>query len=533
MHRALESEDIIYAVLEHVKSSAKDLVNVAMTCSTLAGPALDILWSEQSSLAPLMMCLPRDAWEIAEDQTIDLSREPAPSEWERLRMNASRVRRLLINDFSSVLPPKPHLIPSGRALQRIFERFPPATLFSNLCALDFEAVFGLSECSSKFLLLRQFMSPGLESLRFDVPGGVPTYEVEQLLDALPAEAYGLRQLSISAGHGTTTFTVPPSFGQLSKLIILAIHAIDACLTRQTITNIQQARCLQTLMLTLRGTSNDAGGMPLELHSLEHLCLFGGFLPQCTHFIRQVTTRQLSYISIGYSKPASPTEITAFMESLFTSCQSGSLEQIYVMDASHADDHELAIPLPSEIFRPLLKFGRLTSVKFIGIGNYNLDDRFINDVAVAWPEIRELKFASKRRGTCNVTFTAMMSLASRCRSLHTLHLTFDATQLTTIPRAPDGTEELWPTQTALQKLHLGHSEVSKVARVPYFLAEVFPSLSDFKWYDYFGDSDIDIVMESALVEAWQQLRLLRNLDDDDSGEQWEEEEEEDSDDDEWI
>jgi hypothetical protein len=70
MHRALESEDIIYAVLEHIKSSTMDLVNVAMTCSTLAGPALNILWSEHSSLAPLIMCLPQDTWEYAEDQTI-------------------------------------------------------------------------------------------------------------------------------------------------------------------------------------------------------------------------------------------------------------------------------------------------------------------------------------------------------------------------------------------------------------------------------------------------------------------------------
>jgi hypothetical protein len=53
----------------NLKFSAMDLVNVAMTCSRLAGPALDILWSEQSSLVPLIMCLPRDTWEIA-DQTI-------------------------------------------------------------------------------------------------------------------------------------------------------------------------------------------------------------------------------------------------------------------------------------------------------------------------------------------------------------------------------------------------------------------------------------------------------------------------------
>jgi hypothetical protein len=69
MHRAFESDDIIYSVLEHLKSSPTDLVNVATTCSRLAGPALDILWSKQSSLVPLVKCLPRDAWKV-KNQTI-------------------------------------------------------------------------------------------------------------------------------------------------------------------------------------------------------------------------------------------------------------------------------------------------------------------------------------------------------------------------------------------------------------------------------------------------------------------------------
>jgi hypothetical protein len=67
MHRAFDSEDIIYSVLKYLK--LKDLKNAAMTCSRLAGPAFNILWSEQSSLVPLIMCLPEDTLEIA-DKTI-------------------------------------------------------------------------------------------------------------------------------------------------------------------------------------------------------------------------------------------------------------------------------------------------------------------------------------------------------------------------------------------------------------------------------------------------------------------------------
>ncbi|KAG1817454.1 hypothetical protein EV424DRAFT_1623521 [Suillus variegatus] len=533
MHRVFEFDDIIYAVLQHVKSSATDLVNVAMTCSRLADSALNILWFEQSSLAPLIMCLPQDTWEVTEngvDHTVHFSREPTLIEWERLRMNASRVRRLVsTHGFTDVLKPRrgePSFIPdpdvSDHVLQRLFAWSRPTTLFPNLCELHFEAVFGLLEHSSKFWLLRQFISPGLQALRFDVTG-IPTHEVEQLLAALPAQAHGLRQLIVSADDGTTALTVPPSLGKLPKLIGLAIFGIDVSLTRQTIANIQQARSLQSLKLKLCGTSCDAGGIPLELPSLKTLYLSGGSLPQCTHFLRQVTTRQLSHINIRYCGSASPAEMTAFIESLSTSCQTfGYLERVYVVDESTHPDYLLVIPLSSEIFRPLFKFNRLSSVKFIGVGNFNLDNGFLNDLPVAWPNIRELKLTSwKRRAFYSVTFTAMMSLALRCRSLQTLHLTVDATQSTTIPRA-DETEELWPTQTALRNLHLGYSGVSEVARVPYFLAEAFPTLLNFKWYAcHFEDSDVDIAMESALYDASQQLRALRNsTDDDDSDELWE-------------
>ncbi|KIK34644.1 hypothetical protein CY34DRAFT_17576 [Suillus luteus UH-Slu-Lm8-n1] len=177
MHRAFDSENIIYSVLKHLKFSPKDLKNVAMTCSRLAGPALNILWSEQSSLAPLIMCLPHDTRKSM-DSTIHLSREPTPSEWERLRMNASRVRR-----FSE----PPHF----------YWRFPPATFFPNLCAFDPQA---LQQYRSDIPLIRKFMSPGLEALLLDVSTYFPMHKVERFLGALPVEAHVL-----------------PSFGKLPKL----------------------------------------------------------------------------------------------------------------------------------------------------------------------------------------------------------------------------------------------------------------------------------------------------------------------------
>ncbi|KIK43135.1 hypothetical protein CY34DRAFT_727509 [Suillus luteus UH-Slu-Lm8-n1] len=276
MHRAFYSDDIIYSVLTHLRFSPTDLKNVATTCPRLAGPALDILWSEQSSLVPLIMCLPEDARKIM-DRTIHLSREPTPSEWERLRITASRVRKFIEPDSDVYDAFYPKLCVSGLVLRRLFEQFSSPMLFPNLFTFDYKA---LQEYNPDLSVVRMFMSAGLEALFLDVFAQFPTHEAEQFLAALPVEAHGLRELSISMDDGDTAFAVLPSFGMLPKLITLTISGVDVYMTRQAITNIQQARCLNTLNLNLHGTAydHDGGIMALELSSLERLSLSGDVLP---------------------------------------------------------------------------------------------------------------------------------------------------------------------------------------------------------------------------------------------------------------
>ncbi|KAG1831909.1 hypothetical protein DFJ58DRAFT_871457, partial [Suillus subalutaceus] len=363
---------------------------------------------------------------------------------------------------------------------------------------------------------RQFFLPGLETLAFNIPSRVPTYEVEQLIDALPAEASGLRQLSIMTAQGLSAcrFVIP----KLPKLIRLSMRAFDMSLMTQNIANIQHSRCLQSLTLTLHGLSDMenqlSGNMPLELSTLKRLFLRGPGLQNCTSFLLQVATPQLSVIEIGtYRTSANPEEITAFIESLSTSCQTfGSLEKISVVDCSPGQwwEHESQSELHSRIFRPLLRFRRLSTVEFVDIGKFRLDDAFIEDVAAAWPYLRVLKFVSEKVSDCDVTFTAMLSLASRCKLLRCLQLTFDATHFPTLPCAPDGTRELWTTQTALSELHVGRSKVSAGSQFHLFLAVVFPNLVDLSRY-HSAYRLADGIVWRQLKEAWEQLAIhLENI-----------------------
>ncbi|KAG0697211.1 hypothetical protein DFH29DRAFT_1023088 [Suillus ampliporus] len=496
MHRALLVDDIVHAILQNV-TSATDMINFASTCSALSSPALDMLWCEQWNLGPLIMCLPQDTWEVRDDGFIHLSREPLPAEWERVRLNASRIRRLYGNPRVThpKRPPKPH----SRVLQQLFALFSPISLFPNLHKLDFQVVSDRPVFSPDFLLLRQFLSPGLEMLGFVLPSGIPVHEVEQLVDALRAQASGLRKLVISAIHVGAPCQIDLPFNKMQQLNLLAILC-NVCLTRHNVADIGLLRSLRLLALTLHGGSGvledlQLRDVPLELSALNCLTLVADRLQLCTSFLLRVVTPHVSNISIKYTEYAAPKEVGKFVLSLHASCQSfASLEYISVqrqsslsrLDLNHLDLN-FYDPFPSHLFRPLLKFRGLTTVQFMDVGKYCLDDAFIDDAAVAWPGIRELCFASKETDDSTVTFAAMLSLASRCRSLRVLQLTFDVTHKPRLPHcresedAPDGRRELWPKQTALQRLHVGHSKVLRAALSPWVLVVVFPNLVDISWY----------------------------------------------------
>ncbi|KAG2134477.1 hypothetical protein DEU56DRAFT_809284 [Suillus clintonianus] len=165
-------------------------------------------------------------------------------------------------------------------------------------------------------------------------------------------------------------------------------------------------------------------------------------------------------------------------------------------------------LPSYIFRPLLKFRRLSIVKFVAVGNYHLNDWFIEGAGAAWPDLLELKFIPAEPVTSQVTFTAVLPLVSRCRSLHSLlplHPAFDATHLPTLPHAPHGNWELWRAHTALRELHVGNSKAAEAADVFFLLAKVFPNLADLAWCESLNPSDVTVWKE--IIRLWNQQAKL--------------------------
>ncbi|KAG2140956.1 uncharacterized protein EDB93DRAFT_1295301 [Suillus bovinus] len=499
MHHALKVDYIVYEILQHVKPSKSDLLNMAMTCSTFSSIALDMLWCQQDNLTPL--------GEI-------FSREPLLPEWERVRINAARIRKFTVTQYTDRFPKL-----SGPVLRQLFTLFPPAMLFPRLCTLDFKAVSldSLDVASDYLWLLRQFSSPGLKRLVFNIPRGVSRPELEQFLGGLSTDVSSLQHLAIHQPnpHVPECRYIVPKLPE--KLNGLVIGPIPMNLMRQNIANIQHLRCLQSLELDLEGLNNmetqPSGDMSLELSTLKCLKLSGARLEFCVSFLDHIAMPRLSVIKISYYRAgAKPAEITAVFKSICTACKTFAfLKEITVVDSS---PHIMNIlgpedELHSSIFRPLLQFQGLTSVRFSKIGKYHLDDAFIEDLAVAWPDLRALRFASLAilDDHRHVTLTAMLSLATRCKLLQDLHITFDATHFPTLPRAPDGNTELWTTQTALRQLNIGCSKVSDASHLHLLLAVLFPNLVDLQYNPQFSYGSVYLAWKKFQT-AWRGLQIQR-------------------------
>jgi len=69
MHRAFQLDEIASLIATQVAATkCADVVRLARACRTLAKPSLDILWSNyQHEFLPLIMCLPRDCFELDDD----------------------------------------------------------------------------------------------------------------------------------------------------------------------------------------------------------------------------------------------------------------------------------------------------------------------------------------------------------------------------------------------------------------------------------------------------------------------------------
>ncbi|KAJ7809950.1 hypothetical protein B0H14DRAFT_2607672 [Mycena olivaceomarginata] len=144
-HRALTIPEMVRLICEHLEVLAEphhegsrnrrnleDLAALARTCRDFENPALDILWRVQNTLANALKCLPSNLWEetlVPNDGSycLRLTSAAQGAEWDRPLAHARRVRRLILDEWSS-----PYAFPDRDLLEIISSSLPQEYLFPNL-----------------------------------------------------------------------------------------------------------------------------------------------------------------------------------------------------------------------------------------------------------------------------------------------------------------------------------------------------------------------------------------------------------------
>ncbi|KAJ7891028.1 hypothetical protein B0H13DRAFT_1887356 [Mycena leptocephala] len=175
-HHALTIPKIVGLICEHLEVLAEphhegsgnrrnleDLTALARTCRDFENPALDILWKEQNTLANALKCLPSNLWEetlIPNDGSycLHLSSAAKGAEWNRPLAHARRVRRLMLDDWSS-----PYAFPDRDLLEIISSSLPQEYLFPNLRSIHLDP-----HDDAELLFIPLFAGPQLSDITLSI-----------------------------------------------------------------------------------------------------------------------------------------------------------------------------------------------------------------------------------------------------------------------------------------------------------------------------------------------------------------------------
>ncbi|KAG6375713.1 hypothetical protein JVT61DRAFT_3288 [Boletus reticuloceps] len=507
----------------------RDVARLAQTCKALAEPALDTLWKTQHSLAPLVMCLPPDVWELTRrGKTFALKREPTPMEWSSLKKYAHRIW-FISQPASFNLPRLDDVVLASLISPSHF-----GALFPSLRILDYSVV---SVAAPMIHLLTKVLSTErhlglMTSLCVICPRASQKEQVYDLFQAIRTKATQLETLRIdsftsTASNSTLAVTlVEGEFKFLRKLeLSWTIHISTECLT--CLVGMER---LQEISLCVRrdiGLDFLANGCSFTktkgptsptckrtLPVLKSLKVMAHSLDQCTALVSLVTSPFLDNITFSYDVQAPSALIEAFFRQIYETCQNAVTISTLSHTISLTLKHNLG-PLssatspflihPSQTLSPLLTLRHLRSLRLLHLGTIAVDDGFLREAANAWgahlQELEEcgipwvgVEESSDLPGYVAATLDGVGEFMRRCPRLERLRVAFDGRGS---PEERPGdtqrkqemmqeeevcncdpsreSEQLAFSSSVLQVLNVRDSPIDDPERVAKFLKRVAPAL----------------------------------------------------------
>ncbi|KAH7911109.1 hypothetical protein BJ138DRAFT_1086240 [Hygrophoropsis aurantiaca] len=460
----------------------KDFVSLALTCRTFCSPALDILWSTQTSLYPLVATFPSDLWEIRHEKSelftaaklpyIFFIRNVVSDDWEIPLSYARRIKHLSLNRRRESRPSPAEIhITTLCTLLRAF----PSQLLPNLSRLEIllsPEIFGGNLQFLGFCLTR-LVHAKLRSLEFNSfteSNATFSAAVDSVIDRCveleKLHVFGLMSLSPQAHHHIIHLSQP---GHLHQLRSLKVFNAPFCIPFDALVRIG-ALDLEELHVRVNDGVDGVRWEHVSGHffqNLRRLTLESSTLKLGDALLSNVGSNHLTTIYLGTTTMQRTDHLYNLLRtlahrspdfpnlcSLFVSC--------FAIDFANSAVPSLMEPLLSGSFNAL----RMLSIKVKNKGRVSLS-LDIDRIPDALPALEIFNMPYLYAHT--VTLERIFNFARRCKFLKTLGI---GVNTSIVPQLAESTEPA----AMLELLKVGMSDIGDPKEVAAFLRRAFPNLT---------------------------------------------------------
>ncbi|KAJ7438305.1 hypothetical protein B0H11DRAFT_2105237 [Mycena galericulata] len=479
MHRALEIPELAEVICSHLSSeylyqpdfvrptsSTCDLAALARTCKIFQNPALDVLWSYQTTFAHVLRCMPSDLWNgpvvYGSVYLLDAIRPIAPADWDRPLFYLHRVK------FLSCLGrnlPSPALFETLRLCR------PTDHFFPNLRCL----VWNYLDRVPNFPSIRTLLSPRLTSLEVVIP---TSFTGLSLIPTLANRCPLLTHVSIRSDHPIPADFHPHLRTSISLFVCAGTRIKELHVSDLDQSAFEHLACLSSLRsLTL---DNLQALNPFPTFGLPGTTLFSGlqeiyistYTGPAITVLKALASSRIAYVSVTILEVMTPIAISTLYATLAENLPQDSLEYLRISNSLGA-----AVVSPNQatiqrrVLRRLLCFPNLKNVALAFCGGFDLDDTLVSEISRAWPHLTHLSFNHSRTTpiVSRVTLSGLRNLVHHCTKLTILHMEIDASIIPSDDTPP------YSVKPRLLLLQVGYAPITNASAVADFLLKNFPKL----------------------------------------------------------
>ncbi|KIJ61285.1 hypothetical protein HYDPIDRAFT_137858 [Hydnomerulius pinastri MD-312] len=471
MHDVLCITELLDVICQFATRST--LAKLARTCRAFEEPALDALWKDLETLAPLSNCLPPALWGELDGVTI-LRRPLSSDHWRLLRKYSSRICTVQKNIFF------------GRYFRQLLavasHSTPPAPLFPKLKAVLLNRI-----TDETIPLFRWMIGPSITKLELSLSIIKATPATLSFMSSLGMLCPNMRSVLLEVDHLEKS-QAEVMAASMSQAICQWYHLQNASfssLDAFAYEHLSQLKSLTTLKLFLSRDAptqlGEAELCPTPFPSLTNLTIGAVSIEVMSAWLSCLHLAPTNLTCNIHDVPFTPTTLYELCSTIQKHCCPHSLRSIDLDDLRSRYGETVVL---LDDIQPLLEFRHLRSVTLHELCTIALDDHALEELATAWPQLEVLhlnRYAKLEPAASIPTFRGLFHLVRLCPNLRELSIVIDLTKTEWIDIRRPSDEGV--CNSALSTLILGNSPLDDPKRVAFILGAVFPCLAGINLDDW--------------------------------------------------